>query len=136
VSKALDLDQSLPLRDQARRTLQSLFCAARQPPPAPPCPQVDAAVARLLGQSVHVDDEESRAPIAERLATLEWHLWPAGASAVAGREVSNFPRPSNFYEPRPGDWTCSACGAKVFASKSSCYKCYAPKSSARPHSSA
>ena len=28
---------------------------------------------------------------------------------------------------RPGDWTCTQCGANVFASKSNCFKCQAPK---------
>lgn len=28
---------------------------------------------------------------------------------------------------RPGDWYCDACGALVFASKRSCYRCGAPK---------
>ena len=28
---------------------------------------------------------------------------------------------------RPGDWECAQCGANVFASKSNCYKCGAPK---------
>jgi hypothetical protein len=28
---------------------------------------------------------------------------------------------------QPGDWTCPGCSANVFASKSSCYKCNAPK---------
>jgi len=31
-------------------------------------------------------------------------------------------------ESRPGDWTCPSCGANVFASKSSCFKCGATKS--------
>jgi len=32
-------------------------------------------------------------------------------------------------EVRPGDWTCPQCGANVFASKSSCFKCgYSRKS--------
>ena len=29
-------------------------------------------------------------------------------------------------ETRPGDWTCAGCGANVFASKNSCFRC-------RPH---
>ena len=28
---------------------------------------------------------------------------------------------------RPGDWTCPSCGANVFASKTNCFKCNAPK---------
>eukprot|EP00928_Gymnodinium_smaydae_P009013 TRINITY_DN13326_c0_g4_i1.p1 TRINITY_DN13326_c0_g4~~TRINITY_DN13326_c0_g4_i1.p1 ORF type:complete len:232 (-),score=35.62 TRINITY_DN13326_c0_g4_i1:239-934(-) len=28
---------------------------------------------------------------------------------------------------RPGDWVCASCGASVFASKESCFKCGAPK---------
>ena len=28
---------------------------------------------------------------------------------------------------RPGDWTCPGCGANVFASKSSCFKCATPR---------
>eukprot|EP00756_Hemistasia_phaeocysticola_P020465 Hpha_TRINITY_DN15719_c2_g1::TRINITY_DN15719_c2_g1_i10::g.36814::m.36814 len=28
---------------------------------------------------------------------------------------------------RPGDWTCSACGANCFASRQTCFKCNAPK---------
>ena len=28
---------------------------------------------------------------------------------------------------RPGDWTCPSCGANVFASKNSCYRCQTPK---------
>ena len=28
---------------------------------------------------------------------------------------------------RPGDWTCPACGANVFASKMNCFKCNEPK---------
>lgn len=28
---------------------------------------------------------------------------------------------------RPGDWICQACGANVFASKDTCFKCQAPK---------
>ena len=28
---------------------------------------------------------------------------------------------------RPGDWTCPSCGANVFASKTNCFKCHAPK---------
>ena len=31
------------------------------------------------------------------------------------------------HDVRPGDWTCLQCGANVFASKSSCFKCGAPK---------
>ena len=31
------------------------------------------------------------------------------------------------YERKPGDWTCPACSANVFASKSSCFKCGEPK---------
>ena len=30
-------------------------------------------------------------------------------------------------EVRPGDWTCPGCGANVFASKSSCFKCATPR---------
>jgi len=28
---------------------------------------------------------------------------------------------------RPGDWTCSNCGANVYATKTNCYRCQAPK---------
>jgi len=28
---------------------------------------------------------------------------------------------------RPGDWTCPGCGANVFASKSTCFKCATPR---------
>mmetsp|Transcript_48666 Transcript_48666/g.135005 ORF Transcript_48666/g.135005 Transcript_48666/m.135005 type:complete len:80 (-) Transcript_48666:537-776(-) len=28
---------------------------------------------------------------------------------------------------RPGDWTCPNCGANVFASKMSCFRCHTPK---------
>merc|ERR1719343_164902 len=28
---------------------------------------------------------------------------------------------------KPGDWDCPSCGAMVFASKSSCFKCGTPK---------
>ena len=28
---------------------------------------------------------------------------------------------------RPGDWTCPSCSANVFASKTNCFKCHAPK---------
>mmetsp|Transcript_508 Transcript_508/g.784 ORF Transcript_508/g.784 Transcript_508/m.784 type:complete len:114 (+) Transcript_508:553-894(+) len=28
---------------------------------------------------------------------------------------------------RPGDWACPSCGANVFASKDTCFKCQAPK---------
>merc|ERR1740124_1433326 len=28
---------------------------------------------------------------------------------------------------RPGDWVCGSCGANVFASKSACFRCGAPK---------
>lgn len=31
--------------------------------------------------------------------------------------------------PKPGDWTCDQCGASVFASKDTCFKCGAPKPS-------
>jgi len=31
------------------------------------------------------------------------------------------------FDSRPGDWTCPACGANVFGSKSSCFKCNEPK---------
>eukprot|EP00932_Pfiesteria_piscicida_P012693 SRR837773.24100.p2 GENE.SRR837773.24100~~SRR837773.24100.p2 ORF type:complete len:144 (-),score=43.53 SRR837773.24100:65-496(-) len=31
-------------------------------------------------------------------------------------------------DSRPGDWTCPDCGANVFASKDSCFKCGARKS--------
>jgi len=30
-------------------------------------------------------------------------------------------------EVRPDDWTCESCGAHVFASKKSCYRCGAPR---------
>jgi len=32
------------------------------------------------------------------------------------------------HESRPGDWTCGACGANVFAAKDNCYRCGAPRS--------
>lgn len=32
-------------------------------------------------------------------------------------------RADHSAESKPGDWTCQACGANVFASKSACYKC-------------
>lgn len=55
-----------------------------------------------------------------------------------GREISAkivVPRtergPSDGYGgragERPGDWTCPACGASVFGSKSACFKCSEPK---------
>ena len=93
-------------------------------------------MACLLGTPAHVDDEESRAPIADRLATLEWHLWPPTGSQLGGRGDRGFE--SRNYEARPGDWTCS-CGAKVFAFRSRCYKCNAPKPTGaqqRPNSEA
>jgi len=31
---------------------------------------------------------------------------------------------SDGKEPRPGDWNCPGCGAMVFASKKSCFKCH------------
>mmetsp|Transcript_18916 Transcript_18916/g.43430 ORF Transcript_18916/g.43430 Transcript_18916/m.43430 type:complete len:163 (+) Transcript_18916:56-544(+) len=34
-------------------------------------------------------------------------------------------------DARPGDWTCPDCGANVFASKSSCFKCGATKDGGR-----
>jgi len=34
----------------------------------------------------------------------------------------------NAGSARPGDWQCLECGANVFASKDSCYRCFAPKS--------
>ena len=47
----------------------------------------------------------------------EWHLprreWRPAASSA-----------------RPGDWTCPACQANVFAKRMSCYKCQAPKPAA------
>ena len=40
-------------------------------------------------------------------------------------------------QSRTGDWTCSKCGAEgVFASRSSCFKCGAPKPKIEPTSSA
>ena len=44
-------------------------------------------------------------------------------------------------ETRPGDWTCSGCGANVFASKNSCFRCrphptlHAPHAPHAPHAS-
>ena len=29
--------------------------------------------------------------------------------------------------PRPGDWTCPACNANVFASNQACFRCKAPR---------
>ena len=35
-------------------------------------------------------------------------------------------------DARPGDWTCPGCGANVFASKMSCFKCQMPKPEGAP----
>jgi HrpA-like RNA helicase len=35
--------------------------------------------------------------------------------------------PSAFNQSRPGDWTCPGCKSNVFASKSQCFRCGAPK---------
>eukprot|EP00930_Biecheleria_cincta_P017516 TRINITY_DN13901_c0_g1_i4.p1 TRINITY_DN13901_c0_g1~~TRINITY_DN13901_c0_g1_i4.p1 ORF type:complete len:169 (-),score=17.27 TRINITY_DN13901_c0_g1_i4:61-567(-) len=34
-------------------------------------------------------------------------------------------------ERRPGDWDCSGCGAMVFASKDTCFKCGEPRDGGR-----
>eukprot|EP00930_Biecheleria_cincta_P098284 TRINITY_DN89958_c0_g1_i1.p1 TRINITY_DN89958_c0_g1~~TRINITY_DN89958_c0_g1_i1.p1 ORF type:complete len:491 (+),score=68.58 TRINITY_DN89958_c0_g1_i1:22-1494(+) len=47
----------------------------------------------------------------------ETKCWPADPDK---------PRTRNF-TPRPGDWTCPMCNELVFASKTECYKCNAPK---------
>ena len=36
-------------------------------------------------------------------------------------------RARSAQEVRPDDWTCESCGAHVFASKKSCYRCGAPR---------
>jgi len=60
----------------------------------------------------------------------------AAAAAVAGmpRDKERNPRRRAGELPtarpqsqRPGDWTCAACKAHVFASKKACYRCQAPK---------
>ena len=40
---------------------------------------------------------------------------------------TSWPRHADGPNSRPGDWTCPSCGANVFASKMSCFKCQAPK---------
>eukprot|EP01043_Picozoa_sp_COSAG02_P022243 COSAG02_NODE_1151_length_14205_cov_1183.813342_4_plen_513_part_00 len=45
----------------------------------------------------------------------------AGAAAGGGGGGGGGP------PARPGDWRCPSCGANVFASKRSCFKCHAPK---------
>jgi rubredoxin len=40
---------------------------------------------------------------------------------------TSWPRHAGGPNARPGDWTCPSCGANVFASKMSCFKCQAPK---------
>ena len=35
--------------------------------------------------------------------------------------------PGGRGDVRPGDWTCNGCGANVFASKTACFRCQAPK---------
>ena len=35
-------------------------------------------------------------------------------------------------EVRAGDWTCPACGANVFAGKTACFRCHAPKPEPAP----
>ena len=57
-----------------------------------------------------------------------------GGAAAAGRERfggggGGHGRGGN--DRKPGDWTCPACSANVFASKTSCFRCGEPKPSGR-----
>jgi len=49
-----------------------------------------------------------------------------------GREISAkivVPREQRGGDERPGDWSCPACNANVFGSKSACFRCGEPKPS-------
>ena len=59
---------------------------------------------------------------------------PAHAAAPPSSTTGYGPPPGGPPPPgpgggdvRPGDWTCPGCGSNVFASKSECFKCGAPK---------
>ena len=47
---------------------------------------------------------------------------PSAANTAGGNGDSK-----SSGQGRPGDWVCPSCGAMCFGSKSSCYKCGAPK---------
>ncbi|CAE7665428.1 HRP1 [Symbiodinium pilosum] len=49
-----------------------------------------------------------------------------GVPQKGGGKGSGPPAPANS---RPGDWICQECGASVFGSKDSCFKCGAPRPS-------
>jgi tRNA pseudouridine13 synthase len=51
----------------------------------------------------------------------------SGSAAAAASSSSRAGGGRGGPPARPGDWTCPSCGANVFASKSSCFKCRAPK---------
>ena len=58
-------------------------------------------------------------------------LPPSDRSGVAApsrmRAEDGAQRARGAQEVRPDDWTCESCGAHVFASKKSCYRCGAPR---------
>jgi len=56
----------------------------------------------------------------------QWRLLDADIRRVS--ETKSWPSQAKKpQERRPGDWACPACGASVFASRTACYKCGAPK---------
>jgi len=49
-----------------------------------------------------------------------------GQEQRAGAGGASSPQGERF-ETKPGDWKCAECGINVFASKSECFRCRAPK---------
>jgi len=54
---------------------------------------------------------------------LPWHM----REENIGKMDKDGPAGGAKPERKPGDWKCEGCGADVFASKDSCFKCGAPK---------
>eukprot|EP01062_Namystynia_karyoxenos_P045850 TRINITY_DN34166_c0_g1_i1.p1 TRINITY_DN34166_c0_g1~~TRINITY_DN34166_c0_g1_i1.p1 ORF type:complete len:671 (+),score=201.13 TRINITY_DN34166_c0_g1_i1:91-2013(+) len=80
----------------------------------------------LSQEQLHYAALDALAPL--RLLPLCAGLWPPPRPVLGGPQRgaprAGAPRGPG---PRPGDWTCGRCGANVFASKASCFRCRAPK---------
>merc|ERR1740117_672239 len=54
---------------------------------------------------------------------LPWHMREENMGKMDAEGGGGGGKPAK----KPGDWTCGGCGADVFASKDSCFKCGAAK---------
>lgn len=53
-------------------------------------------------------------------------------SAIGKGRIKKKPTGGKLTQVREGDWVCASCGSNVFATKSECFKCGAPRDGAAP----